>query len=133
MKSFKLGQTSKRRCKGIDPRWFEVIDLALGITLIDFGIPKDGGFRTMDRQHAMFLDPTIVTGCDGINDISKHQSGLALDFFAYIDGRASWDHESLTHIAAAFLQAAASLGFKIRWGGFFHPDGWDKCHLEFID
>ena len=130
---FHLGNTSKRRLKGVDPRWFEIIDLALSITLIDFGIPGDGGLRTDDRQFAMFMDPKIKTNCDGFTVRSKHQDGLAIDFFAYVDGRASWDHDKMTHIAAALLQAASLLGFKVRSGAFFRPNGWDKAHVELVE
>lgn len=130
---FYLSKTSKSRLVGIDERWLKIIDLALSITLIDFGIPADGGLRSKQRQQAMFVDINIKTNCDGIFNRSKHQDGLALDFFAYINGEASWSRSHLTHVAAALLQAASILGFKVRWGGFFKPDGWDKPHMELID
>lgn len=130
---FYLGKASKTRLIGIDPRWLEIINLALTITLIDFGIPNDGGLRSLERQQAMYADINIKTNCDGYINRSKHQDGLALDFYAYVDGKASWKIEYLAHIAAALLQAASILGYPVRWGGFFKPDGWDKPHLELID
>lgn len=130
---FYLGKRSKVRLIGVDPRWLEIIQLALSISLIDFGIPADGGLRSASRQLEMFLDPDIETKCDGFNDISNHQTGLAVDFYAYVDGKASWDHLHLTHIAVAILRAASILGYKIRWGGLFKPNGWDKPHFELID
>lgn len=129
---FYLGKTSKRRLIGVDPRWLQIIDLALALTLIDFGIPGDGGLRSDERQMAMFIDPNIKTNCDGITSRSKHQDGLAIDFYAYVDGKASWKPEYLAHITAAILQAASILGFKVRSGMFFRPGGWDKPHVELI-
>ena len=46
-----------------------------------------------------------------------HQSGLAFDIYAYVDGKASWDRYHLTQVAAALLQAAALLGYPLTWGG----------------
>ena len=131
--TFHLGETSRKRLVGIDNRWFLIIDLALTITHIDFSIVRDGGLRTTERQQALFADPKVKTKCDGVTLRSKHQDGLALDFCAYVDGKASWNHLHLTHIAAALLQAASILGYKVKWGGFFGSTGWDKPHLELID
>ena len=133
MTIFKLSISSKNRLEGVDPRLIAVIDLALTITLIDFGIPKDGGLRTDARQFEMYCDPDIKTNCDGEMKRSNHQDGRAVDFYAYVGGMASWDKYHLTHIAAAILQAANTLDIKIRWGGFFGSTGWDKPHIELAD
>ena len=133
MTVFKLSNRSKDRLVGVDPRLIAVVDLALTITLIDFGIPQDGGLRTDARQHEMFCNQDIKTNCDGKTRRSKHQDGRAVDFYAYVDGKASWDHYHLTHVATALLQAACILKVKIRWGGFFGSTGWDKPHIELVD
>lgn len=125
---YRLSARSIARREGVDPRLIAVCDRALEISLIDFGIPADGGLRTEGRQRELFDGGLSL--CDGIIERSKHQDGKALDFFAFVDGRASWDALHLTHVAAAFLQAAAELGIKIKWGGFFGRDGWDKPHIE---
>ena len=128
---FKLSERSKERLSGVDPRLINIVNLALTISKIDFGIPADGGLRTEDQQHALFLKG--ASKCDGIKSRSNHQDGLAVDFYAYVDGKASWDHLHLTHVAAALLQAASQLGYKIRWGGFFGANGWDKPHIEIVE
>lgn len=129
--SFKLSSKSKSRLVGVDSRWPEIIDLALTITLIDFGIPNYGGLRTSDDQLRLYLDGK--SKCDGKTNISNHQLGTAVDFYAYVDGKASWDHFHLAHVACALFAAANQLGYKVHWGGFFKPGGWDKPHLELID
>ena len=130
---FYLGKNSKENIKGVDQRLIAIVNQALSISLIDFGIPRDGGVRSDARQLAMFIDPNIKTNCDGIEHRSKHQDGLAIDFYAYIDGKASWDETHLSHVACSLLQAASQLGVKVKWGGFFKPDGWDKGHLEIAE
>ena len=115
--SFKLSDKSKQRRAGIEPRLIEISDLAIQISVIDFGIPGDGGIRTAERQNELFEDGK--SKADGYGKLSEHQSGNALDFYAYVDGAASWAPEHLAMVAAAFLQAAATLGYKLKWGGLW--------------
>lgn len=135
---FKLSDKSKQRREGIDPRLIEISDLAIQISVIDFGIPGDGGLRIAERQHELFKDGK--SKADGYDKLSEHQSGNALDFYAYVDGAASWEPEHLAMVAAAFLQAAAMLGYKLKWGGLWKserskiingvPYGWDMPHVQ---
>jgi len=139
--AFKLSTKSLERRTGIDPRLIEIDDLALSISVIDFGHPADAGVRTANRQNELFQ--TGKSGCDGFDKISKHQEGLALDFYAFVNGRASWKTEHLAMVAAAYLQAASMLGYKLSWGGFFKPikkqqgndykGGWDYPHVQLED
>lgn len=117
MPQFRFGASSLANRAGVDQRLVEISDLALTISKIDFGIPRYGGLRTVEDQQQLFNDGK--SKADGVKKKSKHQSGLALDFYAFVDGKASWDTAHLTHIAAAMLQAASKLGYKISWGGFW--------------
>jgi len=112
---YKLSESSRARLSGVDPRIFEIIDLALKITLIDFGIPQDAGLRTAERQKELF--DKGVSKCDGYNNLSAHQSGLAFDVYAYTNGKASWDTKELLTVATAILQAASQLGYSLEYGG----------------
>ena len=128
--TFKLSARSYERLKGVDNRIFNIIELALTITAIDFGIPQHGGLRTTADQRNLFK--TGVTKCDGIENKSEHQSGLAFDIYAYVDGKASWDRYHLTQVAAALLQAAALLGYPLTWGGLWKS--WqDMPHFQLED
>lgn len=95
----------------------EIANLALEICPIDFGIPSSGGLRTVDEQKLLFNEGK--SKCDGTIKKSYHQSGNALDFYAYVDGRASWHKTHLAIIACAFLQAANQLGYELEWGGLW--------------
>ena len=115
--SFKLSKSSTDTLLTVDCKLQEIAHLALSISAIDFGIPSSGGLRTVDEQRLLFDDDK--SPCDGTIKISYHQSGNALDFYAYVDGRASWHPDHLSLVACAFLQAASMLGYKLQWGGLW--------------
>lgn len=114
---FRLGQNSLNNRAGVDPRLIEISDRAIQISVIDFGIPSSGGMRTVEDQAKLFTEGK--SKCDGRVNLSYHQSGRALDVYAYVDGKASWDEGHLTKVAAAMLQAASELGYRLEWGGFW--------------
>ena len=124
----KFSKTSLARRSGVDGRLVEISDLAIKICPIDFGIPGDGGIRTPERQQELFNEG--LSKCDGFKNKSFHQTGLALDVYAYVDGAASWDTEHLAVVAAAMLQAASQLGYKLEWGGLWP---WDKPHFQLTE
>jgi len=114
---YRLSARSTRHLEGVDPRLIAVIQLALTISKVDFGIPKTGGFRTVDDQNRLFISGD--SPLDGLVKISRHQSGKAFDVFAYVDGGASWDFDDLAEVATAILSAASKLGTPLTWGGHF--------------
>ena len=109
--------------KGCDPRLKQIALKAIEITPIDFGIPSDGGLRSAEEQYKLFK--LGASKCDGTDKKSKHQAqGLspwskAIDFYAYVNGRANWNKHYLSVIACSFLQAACELGYIIEWGGLW--------------
>ena len=133
---FRLGKSSLANRAGVDPRLIEISDRAIEISTIDFGHGPVSGLRTADIQEALFLEGR--SNCDGYRDKSYHQTGLALDFYAYVDGGASWTPEHLAMVAAAFLQAANELGYKLTWGGLWKSKkgglyGWDMPHVQLAE
>lgn len=126
---WKLSNNSKQRMAGIDERLIDICYRALTISNIDFGIPEHGGLRTTECQRQLHANKK--SQCDGAVKKSYHQTGRALDFFAYVNGKASWDEHHLTQVAAAFLQAASELGYRVQWGG--HWKGFkDMPHIQLI-
>ena len=133
---FKLSLKSQQRREGVDPKLIEINNLALTISKIDFGISEYGGIRTVEEQRRLFNNGK--SKADGVTNKSYHQTGRALDFYAYVNGRASWDHDHLAMVAAAHLQAASILGYPLEWGGFWEsnelingiPYGWDMAHIQ---
>lgn len=131
---FKFSRRSKDRMKGIDPRLIQLFDRIIKVSPIDIGIPQDAGLRTPRRQKELFN--LGKSKCDGIHNISKHQTGKAIDFYAYINGKASWDRVHLAIISGCAFAIAADMGIKIKWGAKFGSNnfhGWDSGHIELID
>lgn len=114
---FQFSKRSLERMEGVDPRLKEIAKHAITISKIDFGIPQDGGLRTAERQAELFADGK--SKADGVKNKSRHQSGMALDVYAYVDGKASWETEHLALVAAAMLQSASIFGYKLEWGGLW--------------
>lgn len=114
---FKLSRSSAAVLSTVDERLQAVCKRALEISRIDFGIPTSGGLRTAEEQKSLFDENK--SNCDGYKNKSYHQTGKALDFYAYVDGRASWDELHLAMVASAFLQAASELGVQLEWGGLW--------------
>lgn len=133
---FTLSNNSKKNRAGVDQRLIDISDEAIKITLVDFGHGADSGLRSAVRQHELHLRG--LSKADGYDKKSRHQSGLALDFYAYVDGKASWEHRHLAMVAAAFLQSASMLGHQVRWGGLWKSSdkkiyGWDMPHIELVE
>lgn len=134
-RKFYLSDRSKANRSGIDKRLIEISDLAIVLTLIDFGHGPLSGFRTKSEQHGLYTKG--LSKCDGVIKISKHQEGKALDFYAFVNGKASWEYHHLALVGAAFLQASSMLSYPIKWGGLWEGKansfyGWDMPHIELI-
>lgn len=125
--SFKLGASSLKNLMGVDDRLVDIIEVALSLSSVDFGVPSTGGYRTESDQAKLYT--AGLSKCDGRINLSKHQTGWAFDCFAYVDGKASYEQDHLTTIAAAMLEAAGRLGHELRWGGHF-KSFLDMPHYE---
>ena len=99
------------------------------------------GLRYLEvQQNKLFLDKK--SKCDGYERLSYHQSGNALDFYAYVNGRASWDKNHLSMVAAVIMSTATRLrkqgktSVQLYWGGQFGSadfNGWDMPHIEVVE
>lgn len=122
--------SSEAVLKSVKPQLQALAHEALRISPIDFGYPRTGGLRTAVEQTILFHEGK--SNADGLEHISKHQKGEALDFYAFVDGKASWDKHHLAIVAAAHLQAASKLGVAIEWGGLWRSFE-DYPHIELAD
>lgn len=115
MSEFKLSNRSLKNREGVHPKLIQICDRAIEITNVDFGIPETGGLRSDEQQKYLFQKG--LSKADGVLKRSRHQEGRALDFFPYVAGKASYLPGDCAMVAAAFLQAASELGYKLQWGG----------------
>jgi len=132
--TFKLGQNSLNNIAGVDPRLIMIVDHAIQISNIDFGIPSSGGLRTTEDQAALFT--AGVSKADGRTHKSYHQTGKAVDVYAYVDGKASWDTAHLALVAVAMLQAASFYKIPLESGVLWNKKGalygWDCPHFQLV-
>ena len=137
MKKFKFSNSSLKNMEGVNEDIQLVFKHAIKDSPIDFGIPSTGGLRTEGCQNELFIQG--LSKCDGFDKKSNHQSGNALDFYAYVNGHTSWRPLHLSMVAGVILSTAAKLkrdgvvDINLTWGGTFGSDefdGWDMPHIE---
>lgn len=109
------------RMAGIHPDLFRVVQRAIQITSVDFGITE--GLRDRETQGRY-----VAEGKSRTMD-SRHLTGHAVDVVAMVNGKVSWTFSDYERIAAAFKQAAADLQIPIIWGGDW-PRFRDGPHFE---
>lgn len=106
---YQLSQRSLRNLEGVHPDLIRVVELAIRITSVDFGITE--GLRTLDRQRYLVSSGASTTMR------SRHLTGHAVDLVAYLDGEVRWDWPLYDRLALAMKDAAETLGVPIEWGG----------------
>lgn len=111
----------------------------------EYQIPRYGGKRTDEEQELMYargrttdeLRAKGIVGIEGKPERSKitwtldsiHESGKAFDFFALINGKASWDIKYIEPIARHLQKIAKDkYGVILEWG----YDLWKKdgAHMQ---
>lgn len=112
--AYKLSKSSLNRLNGVDPKLVEVVNRAIELTTIDFGVTE--GVRSVATQKKYVAQGKSQT----MN--SKHITGDAVDLVAYVGGKVSWELNLYDNIADAMKQAATEKGVKIRWGAAWHID-----------
>ena len=106
---FKLSMRSKSRLQGVHPDLVAVVNRAIEITTIDFGVTE--GLRTVERQKILVGQGASTT----MN--SRHITGHAVDLVAFIGAEVRWDWPLYHKIADAMKKAAKDLDVAIEWGG----------------
>ena len=106
--SFKLSQRSLDNLEGVDERLVAVVKQAIHDTKVDFGVIC--GLRTLETQRKL-----VASGASQTLK-SKHIDGLAVDLFAYVGSRGSWELNLYDDIADAMAQSAKNVGVGICWG-----------------
>ena len=120
--TFKFSNNSTSKLDTCETKIKIVLEKALELSSIDFGVSH--GHRTPQEQKTLFekgrtKPGSIVTYCDGYAKKSKHNASpsLAVDIYAFVDGKASWEAEHLSYIAGIILTVAKFYGIPLVWGG----------------
>ena len=111
--TFRLSQRSMDRLEGVHPHMTAVVERAIQLTEVDFGVTQ--GVRTLDEQKANVAAGRSQTMA------SKHllqDDGFshAVDVVAYIGPDVSWELNVYDDICDAFKEAAKEVGCSIKWG-----------------
>lgn len=122
---YRLSKRSYSRLNGVDAILIAILTEAIKESQHDFGIPREGGFRTSDEQYELYQvgrrdikNENIITNCDGYELKSQHQLGRAFDIYGYVNGRATWDRKILTEIAFHIIDIAQKhFNVDLQWGG----------------
>lgn len=138
MTNFIFGTTSKQRLGTCHPDLIKVFETALQHSPVDFGIAA--GHRSAKEQYKLYqqgrtIPGSIVTNIDGYNKKGKHNESPsnAVDVYAWVNDKASWDSAHLTLIAGVVLTSASYLNVNIRWGGNWDGDGEIISDQNLID
>jgi len=130
-KGFVLSQASLNNMSGINEFFITLAKKVILETPVDFGIIKNGGFRTSGMQGMLYM--AGVSKCDGQNTISRHQTGNAVDFIPYVNGKFTWeDEEAFIKLHETVMKIWSEMKIQhldLIWGGDwknFH----DPSHYE---
>ena len=126
MFKFKFGTTSSQRLSNCHKDIITVMNEAIKVSDIDFGIAC--GYRSVKEQQDLYNQGrnragVIVTYVDGVKMKSKHNNlpSLAVDIYAYVDGKATWDEKYLYYLGGVIMLIAKQKNITLRWGG-----NWDR-------
>ena len=111
---FKLSGRSIDKLEGVKPELVEVVEKAITLTKVDFGVIE--GLRTEEKQREL-----VAAGASQTMK-SKHLTGDAVDLMAYVNGRGCWELNVYDEIADAMKEAAYELDVKILWGAAWNID-----------
>ena len=141
---FKFGKTSKKRLATCHIDIQLIMNEAIKITNVDFGIAE--GERSVEKQQQYFKEGK--SKIDGIKKKGKHNytPSLAVDIYPYFNNGAKWDNEHLSylsgiiHAVSEILLKNGKITHKVRWGGNWDMDGVilidqsfdDRPHFELV-
>lgn len=133
---FRLSKRSLSRLDGVMPILISIFKEGVKDSPYDFGIPSTGGLRTDQDQLDLYaIGRTIkkhkkpVTWTLNSNHKAKPDGyGHAVDIYAYVNGKASWNMKYLKPIAKHLKEfAMKEYGVELEWG----YDLWKKDGAHF--
>jgi len=135
--TFRLSQRSLDRLEGVHPEMVAVVERAIQLTEVDFGVTQ--GVRTLEEQKA-----NVAAGRSQTMR-SKHllqDDGFshAVDVVAYVGPNVSWELNLYDDICDAFKQAAEEVGCSIKWGAAWsegdirsYPGSAEDAMMAYVD
>ena len=129
MSNFYLGSRSNDNLNGVHPDLVRVVELAIKITPIDFGVTE--GLRDIDTQKKYLSEGKSTT----MNSKHLAQSdgySHAVDLYCRDNkGNVTWKHEWFRLVIQSMFTAAIALGVQIKAGGLWRTFQ-DSPHFEIV-
>ena len=123
--SFSLSNRSKGKLEGVHPDLVKVVESAIGLTEIDFGVTY--GVRSVQEQQKLYNSGRSQT-MKSKHLVQEDGYSHAVDLMAYDGSNPSWDIVMYDDTADAMKEAALETGAKICWGAAWQIDDiakWD--------
>jgi peptidoglycan L-alanyl-D-glutamate endopeptidase CwlK len=112
VKRMKLGETSRRRMRGVHPDLVRVVNrCAADWKDAGSGFIVTQGLRTLEEQKRLKAKGASKTLR------SRHLTGHAVDLACTLAGKVRWDWPLYHKLAARMKAAAAKEKISIEWGG----------------
>lgn len=144
MRKFNFGQASKDRIATCHPDLQQILNVALEVTDVDFGVAE--GHRSVELQQQYFKEGK--SKIDGVTQLGKHNEkpSMAADIYPFVGGKANYDNETLSYLAgilhavSEMLYNQGAITHHLRWGGNWDMDGEilidqsfdDRPHIELV-
>ena len=111
---FKLSSRSKGKLEGVHPDMVKVVETAIGLTKVDFGVTY--GVRTKAEQEKLVASGRSQTMKS--KHLIQEATGYshAVDVVAYDGSDVVWEINVYDDICDAFKEAAKQHGVAIKWG-----------------
>lgn len=121
--TFKLSKSSMKNLEGVRGDLRMLVEEAITISPVDFGILDNGGLRTASMQKALYQSG--ASKLNGTSIKSKHQKqadgfGWAVDLVPYMNGF-RWEWPLIYPIAGVMAYLSRKRDVELRWGGV-----WDR-------
>ena len=123
---FKLSGKSKKRLKGVHPDLVRVVERAIEITPLDFGVSC--GLRTEAEQYKAVKSGASTT-MKSKHMVQPDMWGHAVDLFVLVNGEVTWEHKHFRKVVQAMMTAAIELGVQIEAGALWR-DFLDSPHFQ---
>jgi len=123
---FQLSDRSLSRLAGVHPDLARVVERAIEITPLDFGVSE--GLRSEEKQRVMMKEGRSQT----MNSLHLKQPdgyGHAVDLYVLVNGSVSWEHKYFRKVIQAVFTAAIEEGVQIEAGALWR-DFLDSPHIQ---
>lgn len=127
MSKFYLGKRSLANLEGVHPDLVRVVERAITLTPIDFGVTE--GLRTIEKQREYVRDGKSKT-MNSKHLQQKDGYSHAVDLYCRDNqGQVTWKHEWFRLVIQAMMTAAILEGVPIKAGGLWRTF-LDSPHFE---